>query len=303
MSGQIPKAIYGAEDRPLNLGGFDIPCYILEDGKRVLVQRGMMQSLDMKQGTAGRGGGDRLAKFISTKGIKPYVSDELAEVITSPIKFVTPNGSTAYGYEATILADICDAVLDARNDKKLNYQQEHIAKQCEILVRGFARVGIIALVDEATGYQDVRARDALAKILEKFLDDELHKWTKTFPDEFYKEIFRLRGWQYKPWSVKRPGVIGRWTNDFVYDRLAPGVLKELQRLNPTDIHGRRQTTHHQWFNTDYGHPKLKEHISGVLALMRAAPNWRTFKSMLNRAYPKFGEQLMLDLEYEDLNDN
>jgi len=53
---------------------------------------------------------------------------------------------------------LCETVLQARKDGKLQSQQMHIAEQCEILVRGFARVGIIALVDEATGYQDYRSR-------------------------------------------------------------------------------------------------------------------------------------------------
>jgi len=79
---------------------------------------------------------------------------------------------------------------------KLHHQQEHIAEQREILVRGFARVGIIALVDEATGYQEDRARDALAKILEAFIAKELRKWISTFPIDYYKELFRLRGWRF-----------------------------------------------------------------------------------------------------------
>ena len=296
MSEIIPKAIYGAEDRPLSLGGFEIPCYVLEGGKRVLIQGGLIQSLNMKQGTAGKGGGDRLSKFISTKGIMPYVSSELSDVIKNPIKFRTPSGSSAYGYEATLLVDLCDAVLESRKNGKLHYQQEHIAIQCEILVRGFARVGIIALVDEATGYQDTRAKDALAKILEKYLDDEIHKWTKTFPDDFYKEIFRLNGWKWQPWNVKRPGVIGKWTNDFVYERLAPGVSDELRQKNPKNKQGNRTQRHHQWFNTEFGHPKLKEHIAGVLALMRAATNWKSFKRSLERAYPKPGDQFSLPID-------
>ena len=55
-------------------------------------------------------------------------------------------GSSHYGYEATILPELCDAVLSARVAGSLNYQQKHIAQQCEILVRAFARVGIIAPV-------------------------------------------------------------------------------------------------------------------------------------------------------------
>jgi hypothetical protein len=236
--------------------------------------------------------------------LKPYITDELSVAIENPVEFSGPGGRRTTGYEATVLHELCEAILTASDSQALKTEQElRYAQYAQALIRAFAKVGIVALVDEATGYQDVRAKDALAKILEEFLDKEIHKWNKTFPDDFYKEIFRLRGWQYKPWSVKRPSVIGRWTNDFVYDRLAPGVLRELQRLNPIDAKGRRQSTHHQWFNPDFGHPKLKEHISGVLALMRAAPNWRTFKSMLNRAYPKFGDQLMLDIEYPDFKDD
>jgi hypothetical protein len=102
----------------------------------------------------------------------------------NPIEFKTPQGNRALGYEATVLADICDAVLEARKAGKLTSKQQHIAAQCEILVRGFARVGIIALVDEATGYQADRARDALAKILQAFVAKELREWVKRFPGEF-----------------------------------------------------------------------------------------------------------------------
>lgn len=106
-------------------------------------------------------------------------------------------------------------------------------------MRAFAKVGIIALVDEATGYQDKRAQNALAKILEKFIAEEMQPHTKTFPEEFYRQIFRLRGWEWKPWTVKKPGVIGHYTNDIVYERLAPDVLDELKRPNPTNEAGNR----------------------------------------------------------------
>lgn len=95
----------------------------------------------------------------------------------NPIRFRAPTGGVvATGYDATILPNICDAVLAARDAGALRTDQLHIAKQCEILVRGLARVGIIALVDEATGYQRDRTKDALAKILEAFIDKELQPW-------------------------------------------------------------------------------------------------------------------------------
>ncbi|HVA63580.1 MAG TPA: P63C domain-containing protein [Terriglobales bacterium] len=284
---EVAVATHGSPDSPLRIAGLEIPCYVLADGRRVLVQRGILSALDMKQGTAGRGGGDRLAKFIATKAVKPYVSAELAEMIKYPIRFQPPSGGgTAYGYEATLLADLCDAVLAARQgDKGLHYQQEHIAKQCEILVRGFARVGIIALVDEATGYQDDRARDALAKILEAFVATALRKWVRTFPSEFYKELFRLRRLPYNG-TVKRPQYIGHLTNDLIYARLAPGVLEELHRVTPRDENGRLKTHLHRHLTEEIGHPKLLQHIVAITALMRACDNWDQFKKLADRAFRK-----------------
>jgi hypothetical protein len=282
----LPIATHGSPDRPLRIGDLEIPCYVLADGRRVLVQRGMLTSLDMKQGTAGRGGGDRLAKFVSTKGISRFVSVDLAETIKNPIRFQLKSGNIAYGYEATVLADLCDAVLAARKEGALHYQQEHIAEQCEILVRGFARVGIIALVDEATGYQADRARDALAKILEAFVAKELRKWVRTFPADFYREMFRLRGIPYTG-SVKKPQYIGHLTNDLVYARLAPGVLEELRRVTPRNDKGKLKHRLFQRLTDDVGHPKLREHLASVIALMRAADTWDQFMPMIDRSLKRY----------------
>jgi P63C domain len=285
---EVPQATHGSPDRPLRIGDLEIPCYVLADGRRVLVQRGMLSSLDMKQGTAGRGGGDRLTRFVATKAIAPFISKELADVINSPILFRPTTGGIAYGYEATVLADLCDVVLASRKANKLHHQQVHIAEQCEILVRGFARVGIIALVDEATGYQVDRARDALAQILEAFVAKELQKWVKTFPADFYQELFRLRGIPYTG-SVKRPQYIGHLTNDLIYDRLAPGVRQELNRLVPRDDKGRLRNKLFQGLTEDIGHPKLREHLASVITLMRGHDNWLAFKKMINRSLPRYGD--------------
>ena len=279
------KVIAGAPDRPLVIGDIEIPCYVLEDETRVLAQRGMVAALGMARGGSSHGGGDRLAHFVNQKTLKPFISDELIAVTTNPVKFWIPRGSHANAYPATLLADLCDVVIDARNADALQKQQMHIAVRCEILIRGFARIGIIGLVDEATGYQEVRAKRALAAILEKFIADELQPWTKTFPYEFYSEIFRLKGWP-GPDGVKRPSVIGHYTNDIVYARLERGVLDELKQRNPTVALGRRRNTHHQWLTGDIGHPKLREHLIGVMAIMRAASNWDGFRRALARAFPK-----------------
>ena len=290
---EIPEVAFGSPDRPLTIGDLQLPVYVLSDGRRVIVQSGMFSALTMAQGTAGRGEGDRLAKFINTKSISPYVSKELADVITHPLRFQLRGGNLAYGYEGTILADLCDAVLDARRRGKLNYQQEHIAAQCEILVRSFARVGINALIDEVTGFQELRDREALQEMLDKYLRKEFAAWAKRFPDEFYEQIFRLRGWQWQGMRVNRPQSVGHYTNDLVYARLAPGILEALQSRNPRNEKGYRDRRHHQLMTDDVGHPALAQHLYAVIGLMRASSSWDDFKLLLDRAFPKRGDTLML----------
>lgn len=287
--------ICGSEDRPLRLAGMEIPAYVLEDGVRVLSQRGLQGGIGLSLSGGSKPGEQRMASLVSALEAKGVDTKDLAARIKKPILFSPPGGGrAAFGYEATLLADLCDVILEARREGKLQKQQEHVAAQCEILVRGFARVGIIALVDEATGYQDLRARDALADILEAFIADELRKWVRTFPADFYKEIFRLNGWQYpKISSSKRPSVIGHWTNDLIYDRLAPGVRDELHRLTPRDEKGRLKNKLFQYLSEDVGHPKLREHLSIVVALMRACDDWPEFKQKIDRALPRWGDTYLL----------
>lgn len=210
--------------------------------------------------------------------------------------YATGGGGVTYGYPATLLVDICETVLKARDEGALHPQQHRMAEHCGILIRGIARVGIIALVDEATGYQEIRDQRALATILEKFIAKELQPWTKTFDYEFYEQIFRLKRWP-GPEGTKRPSVIGCYTNDLVHERLTPGVLDELRRRrNPTTPGGGRKSKHHQWFTPNLGHPKLKEHLAAVTALMKAAPDWDSFKRSLQRALPKQNETIPLPLD-------
>lgn len=288
----LPVATHAGE---LVIVDLSIPCYVLKDGRRMLSQSGLIGSLGMSRGSSRIPGGDRLTSFAHGKTISPFISKQLLAVIQGPTKFVASNVGIVHGYEATLLADLCDAVLAARKAGSLQTQQLHIADQCEILVRGFARIGIVSLVDEATGYQEVRDRKALQAILEKFLTKEFAAWAKRFPDAFYEQMFRLKGWQWKGMTVRRPSCIGHYTNDLVYDRLAPGILTELKNRNPVDEKGYRKTRHHQWLTPNIGHPALSEHIHALVALMKVAKDWDQFRIMVDTALPKKGETLCLPI--------
>lgn len=194
----------------LNLGEMPIPCYVLEDGTRVLSGRGMQEALKMvDEAEEGRQtAGTRLSRYLSQKSLNPFIYKDKEEDHFKPI-ICNDRETKINGYEATVLVDICDAFLEARQAINLSPRQEIIAAQCEILVRAFAKVGIVALVDEATGYQQDknRAKDELQKFLSQFISDEASRWVKTFNDSFFEMIYRMHGWN---WTMthKRPGVVG-----------------------------------------------------------------------------------------------
>ena len=285
----------------LRIGPIEIPCAVLKDGRRVLSENGIANALGGRSGSAKRlkteaaKDGAHLPVFLASRSLFPFITKDLLDGPLKPVLYHSGENNVI-GYAAEALPEICNIWLQARQDGKLNHQQTDRAQAAEIIMRGLAELGIIALVDEATGYQDTRDRDALQAILDKYLQKEFAAWAKRFPDEFYREIFRLRGWSWNAMSVARPGVVGKYTNDIVYERLAPGILDELQKRNPSQDDGGRQRKHHQYLTDDIGHPALAQHLHEVIGLMRASATWEQFKTMLNRAFPKKGAQMELLLD-------
>lgn len=299
---RLLKATYGSSDHPLKIGDIEIPCFVLEDGRRVLSQRGLISSLGMKGGGSGSSkGADRLTVFVTGKGLEPFISKDLRVATENPIKFRNTSGTVTHGYEAQILSDICDAVLAARQAGALQKQQLHIAEKCEMLMRGFARVGIIALVDEATGYEKYRDKDELQRFLALYLSEERLSWAKMFPDEYYKQLFRLRGWNYSPLSVKRPKLVGKLTNELVYQKLPANVLEELRTLNPVKNKKtwRRGAAHFQHLSQEIGQVDLRDHLLQLIAIMRVSKTWEQFMRNFKEAFPTEGDQLELDLDEND----
>ncbi len=289
----VPQAQCTGE---LVIGDMQFPCSVLSDGTRILTQSDFMEGMGMyysgwvatnkakSESTA------EIPHFLAFKSIEPFAIKHLGDLQEIIVKYRTEGGKIAHGIKAEMIPKICDVWLDAEEQGKLGVRQKKIAQSAKLIMRALAHVGIIALVDEATGYQESRARDALAKILEAFIEKELQPWTRTFPESFYQQIFRLRGWSYKGLAEgekpARPGVLGKYTNDLVYERLAPGVYEELQRINPKTESGSRKAHHHRWFTTEFGHPKLSAHIEAITALARVSQSWEQFQDMVNRAYPK-----------------
>jgi hypothetical protein len=284
-------------DGVLSIGAHEIRCAVLADGRRVLSQQTVLQTLgrarSAKGGTGSRAGG--LPPFLAAANLHPFISDELTEMC-EPIPYRPVTGGRAFGYRAEILPLICDVYLDADAAKKLTKTQEPVAQICQILVRGLAKIGIIALVDEATGYQEVRARDELQRILAFYIAAELRPWTKMFPDEFFEQIYRLQEWEYRPGTAKRTPYVGKLINRYIYEQLPPGVLDELRERNPVTETGRRRHKHFQYLTADTGNQHLDRQISTVTTLMRISDDRAHFEELFERAFPPAQGRLPLRIE-------
>lgn len=284
----LPDATHEGD---LNVAGMQLPVAVTSDGTRLMISKAFMTALGRPW--KGSYAGTELPNFIAAKNLLPFVSSELRGVL-DPVEFLNKHGQRAQGYRAELLPMVCDVYLDARRAGVLTESQDKVAGQAELLIRGFARVGIVALVDEATGYQRDRATDALAKILERFIAKELQPWVKTFPDEFYQQLFRLRGLDFPKDTVKRPQYFGYLTTDIIYKRLAPGVLEELKRTEPKTPSGKRRGTIQQRLTPDLGHPKLREHLASVCTIMDLSDDYEDFMRKLDKRHPKYGETIEMD---------
>jgi hypothetical protein len=277
----LPRATHGDLDHPLRIAGIEIACFVLSDERRVISQRALQTGIGMNVS----GGAQRLLNLVGSLEGKGIDIKDLTSRIKEPIRFRLSGGVIAHGYEATALADICDVILAARKAGFLRKQQLHVADQCEILVRGFARVGIVALVDEATGYQYERSRDNLRRILEQYVSKELARWERTFEPDFYRHLHRLKGWNYNPTSTQRSHAVAKLTVDLTYHRIHPDLEKELKQVRSD---GEKPNSKlFQWLTQgpNGGHPRLKQHLEGITALMKVADNWAQFKGWVDQHYP------------------
>lgn len=293
----FPVATHGSADHPLKIGDVEIPCYVLENGMRVLSLSGLYSAIGISKG-GGQGGVRKITGLLSRIGGKGLNINDLIACADSPITFVPPHGGNpAEGYEASILPNICAALINAGRLGYLDKRSEHLAERAATLQHGFATVGIIALVDEATGYQKDRARDALAKILEAFVAKELQPWVKTFDSDYYEQMFRLRGLPYPPeTSNLRPQYFGKLTNDIVYRRLAPGVLDALKdEARKSEKKGKL----FQHLTAGYGRQELLKHLGSVVTLMKISSAWPDFMQKLNLIAPRYGDTIPLDIDEAD----
>ncbi|WP_207788180.1 P63C domain-containing protein [Flavobacterium lotistagni] len=280
----------------LNIGGADLEVAVLEDGTRVITQSAVFKALDRP--VRGNARLINMPVFMDAQNLQPFISEELMAVINK-IEYIGVNNKKQEGYDATILPLVSDLYLRAREAKAIKLpSQMETAQKAEILVRSLAKLGITALVDEATGYQYDRERFELQKILNAYISDEILKWQLTFTDDFYKQVYRLWGLPFIPKYIKnKPSFIGNITTKYIYEQLPAGVLDKIREKTGKTAKGNWKYKWHQNLTQEVGREHLKKQIIEVTLLMEMSETKADFEKMFQKKYNK-SAQLQFDFKDE-----
>jgi hypothetical protein len=301
---KILKAVAGSDKTLLKFGGIEIPAYVLENGQRVLSGKGMQDAMGFNKKKSGMA----LRNFLNTDKLQSFLTTEILAKFDQRIEFKRPGSggavSITYGYEATLLIDLCDIIIQAKNTGLLNTENQlNIAKQADIIVRSVAKIGIIALVDEATGYQ--KQKDEYQKLVAQYIAKELQPYIKTFGEDYYYQIYRLKGWDWSRFTIDKknhPWAVANYTNRIVYEKLPDGVLDELKKLNPADEKGNRKHKHFQYLSPSIGNNHLLKHLGAIVNIMEGFGNneWEKALHAIDTRFPskRVGSQYVLPLDYQ-----
>ncbi|MFH1793229.1 MAG: P63C domain-containing protein [Pseudomonadota bacterium] len=303
---------FSIDEGEVEFGELTFRCAVLDDESRVINGTEFMRVMGIYRSGAlstRRSDDDEiyLPLHLAFKNLRPFILEDhdLVEALREPIRYRSVKGSIAEGIPAQVLRRICSVWVRARAAGVLGASQRNVADKAEALLNALADVAIIALIDEATGYQKRRAHNELQKILSAYIAVELLPWQRRFPISYYEQIYRVMGWPYDASTTKRTAYIGKLTNKLIYEKLPPGVLPQLRRKNPADAATkRRKHKHFQFLTDEIGNVHLANQITAVTTLLRATPkgNWRFFETLFNNAYPPPQGDLFAGLDVERLLD-
>lgn len=305
----LPQATH---DGPLQIGDAVLAAAVLPTGKRLLSQGTFLKALGRsrtpKAGTGGLTTVDGLPFFLQAEALRPFITDEL-RVSTTPIIFRFKSGHRAVGYDALLLPMVCQVYqklhaslterlagskdADIAQARKVYAQYRHIIDACNTLANGFAKRGIIALVDDATGYRGDQLKEDVLRVIAAYMSPTLYKWTQKFRPIFFEEMYRLHEWEYKPGSTKHPQYTGKFITKYVYEPLPPGVLEEMKNRLPKNEQGNRRAKLWQTLSADTGIPHLDRQIEDIILLMQISDDKDEFCRHFER---RFGRQLQLRLQ-------
>ncbi|OJY66596.1 MAG: hypothetical protein BGP09_31265 [Rhizobium sp. 60-20] len=278
----LPDSPFAKWRGQIDLGGDLLDCYVLDTAQRVIALRSAVKSF------AGVESGN-LGNYIGVTGLKPFINSDL--ILGELVDFAIPgtqfrgSGLTTEHFEL-----ICRGYVQALyKNAPMTDRQREIAIKCAVITSGLTRIGLDALIDEATGYQYERAEDALQIKLRAFIAEELRAWEKTFPDELWEEFGRLTNWQGDLKS--RPKYWGKLVIELIYDTLDPDVAKYLRENRPPP-----NVRWHQNLTENLGVRQLVSRCFEVVGLSKSC---RTMSELRKKVAHHYGKQSMLFNIYDE----
>jgi hypothetical protein len=276
----------------LNIVGLEVPCYVLDNGEKVI---GRTSATELLTGVKG---GGALEKYIGVRALEPFINSSLVLEKMVPFRLLEVEGleKAVKGLPADLMIEVCQgfvAALQASFDPssphpRMTDRQRQMAMQASIFLSACAKLGLEALIDEATGYQYERAEDALQVKLRAFIADELRAWEKTFPDELWTEFGRLTGWRGSLHS--RPKWWGKLVIELIYDTLDPDVAEYLKNNKPPPgVKWHRQLTE------NIGVRALVSRCYEVIGMAKTCSNMRDLRQKVAEHYGREVVQFSLSL--------
>ena len=258
----------------------------LDDGRRVVTAKALLEALGRPwKGAYQRTG---LPSFLDAKNLEPFITDDVRKCLDS-VEYLGKRGQKITGYVAQLIPEVCRVYLSANEAGVItNKRQAEVADLARRMYHGFATIGIFQLIDDATGYTKVRARNDLQKVLEAYISPELLPYKNKFPDQFYEELHRVYGWKYRPGNSARNSYIGKLTQFLIYNQLPQGVAEELNRINPYDPARKgRKDYIHRLLTEENGVPHLEKQIVAVSTILRLSDDGdrEGFMKNFSKLYP------------------
>ena len=265
--------------------GTDVECYVLNDENKtaVISQTGMGSALGLSKR------GNALPRFLSSRAMMRTVTAQLRTKLEKPLVFQWASTGAqvpVHGFDATLLVDVCRAVIDAESQGLLDRQQMGVAKQAHVILGASAKAGIQGLVYALAGYD--ATRDEVIAAFKRFVSDEAREYEKEFPNQLYEEWYRLyelpKPDRNKPWKFKH------LTVDQVYRPLAKSSGKILALTQKSRAESETKHAKLHQFLTEVGVKALRTQLGQLLGIARIARNKDEYEDFFERL---FGEQLAL----------
>ena len=262
---------------------------MLNDNRKTAVvsQRGMGQALGFSKTASG----SKLPQFLAGKGIAPYLGSEVMEKLNNPLIFQGPPPGPEYppvgriyGFDVTLLIDICKAIVSAEADGKLAASQKKIAKQAHIIINASAKAGIQGLVYALAGYDVIR--EEVVAAFKFFVQQEAREYEKEFPNQLYEEWYRLydlpKPERNKPWKFMH------LTNEQVYKPLAKSSGKILKLTKESRANSSKRHARLHQFLSEVGVKALRTQLGQLLGIARISKSKDEYESFVRQL---FGDQL------------